>query len=112
MSETIYAKGEGGVVWEFDLPLSEPFADQLAKGTLVRCNEDGSPLVAEAPGDDPADNSPEPEKDPLDSANKAELQEAAKERGLDTDGTKAEILARIREHDEAAKSDDPTNGQE
>lgn len=68
MADTIYAKGEGGVVWEFDLPLSEPFADQLAKGTLVRCNKDGSPLPAEAPDDDPADDSPTPGDEPDDDS--------------------------------------------
>ncbi|MBD9731176.1 hypothetical protein IGX29_04960 [Streptomyces sp. H28] len=61
MAETIHVRGEGGAVFTMDLPLPEGIADRLAKGLLVRVNEDGSPHhggpvpAATAPGADGPD---------------------------------------------------------
>jgi hypothetical protein len=41
--EVGYFRGAGGTVWPMDLPLKELYGQQLAKGELVRVNEDGSP---------------------------------------------------------------------
>ncbi|MCM1941776.1 hypothetical protein NC239_26615 [Streptomyces sp. G3] len=43
MAETAYFRGEGGHVWEMNLPLSEAHARREQEGALVRVNQDGSP---------------------------------------------------------------------
>ncbi|WP_046507100.1 hypothetical protein [Streptomyces odonnellii] len=43
MAETIYVRGEGGMVFAMDLPLPESIAERLERGQLVRVNADGSP---------------------------------------------------------------------
>lgn len=59
--------------------------------------------VAEKAGLDPVDEDADGEADddkPVDeNSSKAELQEAAKARGLSTTGNKDDLLAAIREHD-------------
>ncbi|WP_371538391.1 hypothetical protein OG210_21900 [Streptomyces sp. NBC_00466] len=40
--ETAYFMGEGGHVWEMDLPLSEQHARAHGEGRLVRVNQDGT----------------------------------------------------------------------
>ncbi|MFE9865874.1 hypothetical protein ACFYPZ_24570 [Streptomyces sp. NPDC005506] len=42
MAETAYFRGEGGHVWEMDLPLGEQHARAHKEGRLVRVNQDGS----------------------------------------------------------------------
>jgi hypothetical protein len=42
MAETIHVKGEGGTVWEMDLPLRPDHQKRLDAGLLVRVNPDGS----------------------------------------------------------------------
>jgi hypothetical protein len=43
MAKTVHILGEGGSIFQMDLPLSEPIADRLAKGYLKRVNADGTP---------------------------------------------------------------------
>lgn len=51
-SATVTLIGSGGVRHVFDLPLSEAFADQLAKGALIAASEsDQRTLAAFAAGD-------------------------------------------------------------
>lgn len=69
MAETIHVRGEGGTVWEMDLPLRPDHAKRLAKGELVRVNADGSTWTEPEPV--PADDPPPgpdtgDEKDDLD----------------------------------------------
>ena len=45
MAETGFFRGTGGVVHEMALPLAEVYADQVARGDLVRVSEDGSAYV-------------------------------------------------------------------
>lgn len=45
---TGHFRGEGGMVWEMDLPLPETQAEKVAKGYLTRVNADGSPYVEPA----------------------------------------------------------------
>lgn len=40
--EVGYFRGSGGLVFDFELPLSEVHAHKLGRGELVRVNEDGS----------------------------------------------------------------------
>jgi hypothetical protein len=40
--ETIHVKGEGGSVWEMDLPLRPDHQQRLDAGLLVRVNPDGT----------------------------------------------------------------------
>jgi hypothetical protein len=42
MADTAFYRGEGGVVWEFDLPLRPAHQAAVEKGQLIRVNEDGS----------------------------------------------------------------------
>lgn len=44
MSETIHVRGEGGAVWEMDLPLPEGVAQRLQRGDLVQVDQDGVPV--------------------------------------------------------------------
>lgn len=44
--ETGHFRGEGGTVFEFDLPLSEPLQYQLDRGQLHRVSADGSDYEA------------------------------------------------------------------
>jgi hypothetical protein len=66
MTETAFFRGEGGHVWEMDLPLGEQHARAHKEGRLVRVNEDGSPFEEhaeepKAPEPQPAD-APQPSK--------------------------------------------------
>lgn len=48
--ETGFFRGAGGGVFEMDLPLPDPYQDQIAKRTLVRVNADGSDFTGDAAG--------------------------------------------------------------
>ncbi|MFD5711329.1 hypothetical protein ACFWHW_13180 [Streptomyces pharetrae] len=54
MAETGFFRGEGGHVWEMNLPLGEAHARRVQEGALVRVNEDGStytePAAPSRPG--------------------------------------------------------------
>jgi hypothetical protein len=55
MTETGFFRGEGGSIFEMDLPLSEVMQNQLERRQLVRVNEDGSPWETPADAEhDPA----------------------------------------------------------
>jgi len=43
MSDTVHILGEGGGIFQMDLPLHEAIEDRLARGYLKRVNADGSP---------------------------------------------------------------------
>ncbi len=58
--ETVFIRGENGVVVEHDLPLPPGVQDRVDRQQLHRVNEDGSPWA------------PEPEKSARRSAAKAE----------------------------------------
>lgn len=45
MSESIYIKGEGGMVIKMDLPLPSHIAQRLTKGQIHRVNADGTPYT-------------------------------------------------------------------
>lgn len=47
-TETAFYRGEGGVVWEMDLPLSEVMQEKVVKGTLRRVDADGMPYAEDA----------------------------------------------------------------
>lgn len=72
MAETIRIRGEGGLVWEVDLPLPHGFEHRLNTGDLVQVDEDDNPIPRAEPTDpgpeDPEDLDPEdPDlKDPVD----------------------------------------------
>lgn len=53
MADSIYVRGEGGSVFEMDLPLPEPIAERLTKGLLRQVNADGSPYT-ETTAEEPA----------------------------------------------------------
>jgi hypothetical protein len=59
MAETHYYRGEGGVVWPYDLPLPEPIQEKVTKGYLRRVHSDGSPWAPPAAeAVDPGDQRP------------------------------------------------------
>jgi hypothetical protein len=70
MGETAFFRGEGGVVWEMDLPLSEDMQVQLVKGRLMRVNPDGSTYTEPVAEADEGDE-PEVEQPPAQNAPKA-----------------------------------------
>lgn len=45
--KTAFFKGEGGSVFEMDLPLPEPLQYQVTRGTLRQCNPDGTGLLVD-----------------------------------------------------------------
>mgnify|MGYP001589899494 CR=1 FL=1 len=47
MADTIHVRGEGGTIFEMDLPLPKGVQQRLDAGAIVRVNPDGS-LYAEA----------------------------------------------------------------
>lgn len=49
MTEQAYFRGAGGVVFLFDLPLSEPYQEQVDKRLLIRCDENGEELTGSGP---------------------------------------------------------------
>lgn len=73
-AQTAYYRGEGGVIWELDLPLTEVMQEKLTKGYLTRVNEDGTPYVepVEPTGDGNEPPPPPVEVPPAQSASKAE----------------------------------------
>lgn len=85
--ESIFVRGEGGSIFKLDLPLHETIADRLAKGYIVRVqNEDGDPYVPEPE----APVVPEPPKErPALSANKPEWVAWAGVQGMPLDDAEA-----------------------
>ena len=49
MREHIFVRGEGGFIFKMDLPVSEPIAERMAQGRIVRVNADGSEWVDAPP---------------------------------------------------------------
>lgn len=111
MSEQMWIRGENGTLHVFSVPLHPGIASRLAKGDLVRVNEDGSLWTGADPddtepddgdgesGDDsgsaddaPADAPPLPPK----SASRAVWTKFAIEQGMDRDRaatmTKAQLV--------------------
>lgn len=57
MADTIHVRGEGGTVFEMDLPLPESIEQRLKAGAIVQVNADGSHLAipdGEAPAGRPS----------------------------------------------------------
>ena len=53
--QTIWLRGENGIVFEQRYPLTEGFADRITKGYITRvANADGDPYVEDAPASAPA----------------------------------------------------------
>lgn len=68
---TAYFQGEGGVVWELDLPLTEVMAEKVTKGYLRRVDADGKPYIESA--EEPDAGAPQAVTErPAQSASKAE----------------------------------------
>lgn len=53
MTATAFFRGEGGHVWEMDLPLREQHARDLKEGRLVQVNRDGSDYTEPSREDEP-----------------------------------------------------------
>lgn len=45
-AKSVRLLGGGGVVWEFDLPLAETYADQVRNGHLTAADEESEKLLA------------------------------------------------------------------
>lgn len=48
MGASVNLVGQGSVVWTFDLPLAESFADQVRRGRLRAADEESAQLLAES----------------------------------------------------------------
>ncbi|MFG2380565.1 hypothetical protein [Streptomyces avermitilis] len=72
MAETAHFRGEGGHVWEMDLPLSDQHARAHEEGRLVLVNEDGSAF------EEPEAPESKPEPAPKDSGGKRATKAPAK----------------------------------
>jgi hypothetical protein len=73
MAETAHFRGEGGHVWEMDLPLSEQHARDEREGRLVRVSPDGSAYVEPTPEPEtPETPNPEAPKKPNKASSKAD----------------------------------------
>lgn len=104
MAGTVFILGEGGGVFELQLPLHETIADRLAKGHLRRVKPDGSPYVED---ERPAGVPSLPESRPNVNAVKAEWVGWAVAQGLTPDDaealTKADLIERFGQTDTAAE---------
>lgn len=120
-AERVFIRGENGMVNPFDVPVPHHIATRLAKGDLVRVNEDGSPWAPDGtPSVPPAgDGAPAAaglsgdagsstggeDSDlpplPAQSASRAVWQEYAVGQGMDPDEaagmTKAQLVTRLTE---------------
>lgn len=108
--KTVNLKGEGGVTWTFDLPLTEVYADQVKNRKLEPADEESAEelqdlLAGESDSEEPSVASEPPaEKPPLEKMKLAELLELATSEGVDSDTvesfskpgtTKAQVIAAI-----------------
>lgn len=93
MSATVKLRGEGGVVWDFDLPLNEVFENQVKTRKLVPADDDSFDLVkhllveetdgpAETPAAEPAGNEGSRDLDALGKMKLAELITLAGDAGV------------------------------
>lgn len=57
MADTVFVRGEGGMVWEMDLPLSVHVAAAVEKGHMRVVNADGTEVIADPPPATPAKKS-------------------------------------------------------
>lgn len=65
---TVSLRGEGGVLWDFELPLSEDYAEQVRRGRLTAADADSAKALAKSgvwrddalEHDVPAEPAPEP----------------------------------------------------
>ena len=96
-AKTVELVGEGGVRWTFSLPLSEVYADQLAKGMLSPVDMDPADLEVEAE-EAPSIEAP-PKVGP--GSGRDEWAKYADSLGIDTSGMgRAEIIAAIEADEE------------
>lgn len=85
MAETIYVRGEGGVIFAMDLPLPEGIAERYERGLITRVNEDGSPYAgapagaAAVPGPESSPGDPDAEAVPVDVAGRPAVNAAKSE---------------------------------
>lgn len=87
--QTIHVLTEGGSIIEMSLPLSEPIAERMGRGQIVRVNEDGSSFI-DAPepkakatakaADKDTEPEPEPEADTADGEAQADEKPAPRSR--------------------------------
>lgn len=114
-----YFRGAGGTIWPMGLPLPELYGGQLAKGELVRVNEDGSPWTG---GTTPVTGGREVAADGRDleiARLRAQLEELQAEPGPKVDpdavpvGTVAAVLGWVGDdRDRAARALDAENAAE
>lgn len=100
MAESIDLMGEGGAVIRFSLPLSDVYADQLAKGRLRPVDEAGKATVAEPVAEEaPEFQGPPPKVGP--GSGREEWAKYADSLGIDASGMgRAEIIAAIEADEE------------
>ncbi|MET8185721.1 hypothetical protein ABZV15_07975 [Streptomyces sp. NPDC005246] len=110
MAETAHFRGEGGHVWEMDLPLSEQHARAEQEGRLVRVNQDGSAFSesaeeSEAPSTEPASEPgpQEPPKKPNKASSKADWVAWAVQHGAEQEEAESLTLAALIERFHSAE---------
>lgn len=91
---TGYFRGEGGSIWEMDLPLPDHQAEKVTKGYLVQVNADGSPYVKPA-GDPTPAGVPTVTTRPAVNAPKAEWVGWAVHNGMAPDDAEAKTKAEL-----------------
>lgn len=94
MADTIHVRGEGGTIFEMDLPLPKGVQQRLDAKALVRVNPDGSPYAEADP--EPEGQDPYTIARPGSAANKPEWVTYAVSQGMsvnDANGyTKADLI--------------------
>lgn len=97
MADTIFVRGEGGSVFEMDLPLPEGIAQRMEKGLIKRVQADGSDwLVPAAVPVEPEVPAP-PTVRPAASASKAAWVGWAVVQGIDPEEAEAMTKADLVE---------------
>jgi hypothetical protein len=105
MAETAHFMGEGGHVWEMDLPLSEHHAREEQEGRLVRVNPDGSALAEPASEPEtPETQVPVAPKKPNKASSKADWVAWAVHQGATAEEAEGQTLAALIERYHGAES--------
>lgn len=100
MAETAFFRGEGGAVWEMDLPLGSAHQRDVELGRLIQVDPDGATFTEPATEPDPPEQSP---KKPNKASSKADWVAWAVQQGAEQDEAESLTLAALIERFHSAE---------
>ncbi|MFE4919005.1 hypothetical protein [Streptomyces sp. NPDC056661] len=99
MAETAFFRGEGGAVWEMDLPLGSAHQRDVELGRLIQVDPEGSAFTEPATEPDPQ----EPAKKPNKASSKADWVAWAVQQGAEQEEAESLTLAALIERFHSAE---------